>query len=153
MQRAAVNCRAALLGRQFHQCRRPRPHANMHHAVGKRARLFIARSSVHTVCLSSRVHQQSGTSVVMAVIFTHEHPFKIIGSCAGEQVGGRRLLLFVVFMWSLSTVLTPLIAPYHYLLLLTRVVLGSYFPYVRMIFHILRSWRGPWTANDLSSVR
>lgn len=39
-------------------------------------------------------------------------------------MGGRRLLLFVVFMWSLSTALTPLVASSYALLLLARVMLG-----------------------------
>lgn len=49
---------------------------------------------------------------------------QIVGSCAGAQFGGRRLLLFVVFMWSLSTILTPMVASNFHLLVLTRIVLG-----------------------------
>lgn len=49
---------------------------------------------------------------------------QIVGSCAGAQFGGRRLLLFVVFMWSLSTFLTPIVASSFHLLVLTRIVLG-----------------------------
>jgi MFS family permease len=39
-------------------------------------------------------------------------------------MGGRRLLAAVVFMWSLSTVCTPLVAGHYHLLLLARVILG-----------------------------
>jgi MFS family permease len=47
-----------------------------------------------------------------------------VGSCAGAQIGGHRLLLGVVFLWSLSTILTPLIASSYRLLLISRIVLG-----------------------------
>ncbi len=49
---------------------------------------------------------------------------QIIGSCAAAQIGSRRLLLFVVFMWSLSTLLTPVVASHYYLLVITRIALG-----------------------------
>ncbi|VDK21673.1 unnamed protein product [Anisakis simplex] len=49
---------------------------------------------------------------------------QIIGSCAGSQLGGRRLLLGVVLLWSLSTLLTPFVASSFYMLIFTRIVLG-----------------------------
>uniref|UniRef100_A0A0M3I9B1 MFS domain-containing protein n=2 Tax=Ascaris TaxID=6251 RepID=A0A0M3I9B1_ASCLU len=49
---------------------------------------------------------------------------QIIGSCAGSQLGGRRLLLSVVLLWSLSTLLTPIVASSFHLLIFARVVLG-----------------------------
>ena len=50
--------------------------------------------------------------------------FQIVGSCAGAQFGSKRLLLFVAFMWSLSTFITPFVASSLHLLVLTRVILG-----------------------------
>ena len=44
--------------------------------------------------------------------------------CAGAQFSSKRLLLFVAFMWSLSTFLTPFVASSLHLLVLTRVILG-----------------------------
>ncbi|VDD89793.1 unnamed protein product [Enterobius vermicularis] len=49
---------------------------------------------------------------------------QVIGSCAGSQLGNRRLLFFVVLLWSLSTLLTPFVAPSYHLLIFIRVVLG-----------------------------
>uniref|UniRef100_A0A5S6Q6Q0 MFS domain-containing protein n=1 Tax=Trichuris muris TaxID=70415 RepID=A0A5S6Q6Q0_TRIMR len=49
---------------------------------------------------------------------------QIVGSCAGAQCGGYVLLAFVVLMWSLSTLVTPMVAWSLQLLILTRVVLG-----------------------------
>ncbi|VDP16251.1 unnamed protein product [Soboliphyme baturini] len=48
---------------------------------------------------------------------------QIAGSCAGAQFGGHRLLAFIVFMWSVSTLVTPKL-PSLYSLLIARVVLG-----------------------------
>lgn len=50
--------------------------------------------------------------------------FQIVGSCAGAQFGGQKLLLLVVLMWSISTMATPLAAHSLYWLLLSRLVLG-----------------------------
>uniref|UniRef100_A0A914X5I8 Major facilitator superfamily (MFS) profile domain-containing protein n=1 Tax=Plectus sambesii TaxID=2011161 RepID=A0A914X5I8_9BILA len=49
---------------------------------------------------------------------------QIVGSCAGAQIGSRRLMLCVVFLWSLSTLLTPIVASSFHLLLIARVALG-----------------------------
>lgn len=49
---------------------------------------------------------------------------QVIGSCAGSQIGGRGLLLFVVLLWSMSTLLTPIVASSYHLLIFARIVLG-----------------------------
>ncbi|KAK4315096.1 hypothetical protein Pmani_013658 [Petrolisthes manimaculis] len=49
---------------------------------------------------------------------------QIIGATAARKYGGRRVLCFAVTMWSLSTVVTPLAAPYLPALISTRIILG-----------------------------
>lgn len=49
---------------------------------------------------------------------------QIAGSCAGAQLCGKRLLFLVVLMWTISTLLTPVVAPYLHLLIFSRIVLG-----------------------------
>ncbi|VDN04059.1 unnamed protein product [Thelazia callipaeda] len=49
---------------------------------------------------------------------------QIIGSCACSQLSGHYLLCFVVLLWSISTVLVPVIASSYHLLIFARVILG-----------------------------
>ncbi|KAK7025601.1 hypothetical protein SK128_025360 [Halocaridina rubra] len=49
---------------------------------------------------------------------------QIIGANAVNKYGGRRVLCFAVLLWSLSTIITPLVAAYLPALICTRVVLG-----------------------------
>ncbi|XP_013391484.1 probable anion transporter 4, chloroplastic [Lingula anatina] len=49
---------------------------------------------------------------------------QVIGGSAAKKYGGKYMLALAVFMWSLSTLLTPLFAHSFYALFLSRVVLG-----------------------------
>lgn len=49
---------------------------------------------------------------------------QIIGANAVNNYGGRRVLCFAVLLWSLSTIVTPLVASYLPALIATRVILG-----------------------------
>uniref|UniRef100_A0A915PWW6 Major facilitator superfamily (MFS) profile domain-containing protein n=1 Tax=Setaria digitata TaxID=48799 RepID=A0A915PWW6_9BILA len=49
---------------------------------------------------------------------------QIVSSCACSQLGGRFLLFFVVLLWSISTLLVPVVASSYHLLIFARVVLG-----------------------------
>uniref|UniRef100_T1J429 Major facilitator superfamily (MFS) profile domain-containing protein n=1 Tax=Strigamia maritima TaxID=126957 RepID=T1J429_STRMM len=49
---------------------------------------------------------------------------QIIGASAASKIGGKSVLTSAVFLWSLSTLLTPLVASSVYLLVLSRVLLG-----------------------------
>lgn len=48
----------------------------------------------------------------------------MFGANAASRFGGKVVLTFAVFLWSLSTLLTPFIASSAYLLIAARVVLG-----------------------------
>ena len=50
--------------------------------------------------------------------------FQIIGGSLATRVGGRSVLLFAVLLWSLSTVITPLIAHSISGLIICRILLG-----------------------------
>lgn len=49
---------------------------------------------------------------------------QIIGASAATKIGGKTVLTSAVFLWSLSTLFTPLVASSVYLLVLSRVLLG-----------------------------
>lgn len=49
---------------------------------------------------------------------------QVIGASAASKVGGKSVLTSAVFLWSLSTLLTPLVSSSVYLLVLVRVLLG-----------------------------
>ncbi|XP_014673005.1 PREDICTED: ascorbate transporter, chloroplastic-like [Priapulus caudatus] len=49
---------------------------------------------------------------------------QILGSGAARKYGGKRVLTCAVFLWSLSTLLTPVVAPSLVLLILSRTLLG-----------------------------
>lgn len=48
----------------------------------------------------------------------------LIGGSAPKKYSGKKVLILAVFMWSLSTFITPFISSSLYLLLLVRVLLG-----------------------------
>lgn len=50
--------------------------------------------------------------------------FQIIGACAANRFGGKLVLLFAVFLWSVSTTITPLLATSVPALIFCRVLLG-----------------------------
>ncbi|GAB6026522.1 hypothetical protein CHUAL_012945 [Chamberlinius hualienensis] len=49
---------------------------------------------------------------------------QILGADAARKFGGKRVLACAVFLWSLSTLLTPFVASSAYLVIATRIVLG-----------------------------
>ncbi|KAK6622185.1 hypothetical protein RUM44_001992 [Polyplax serrata] len=49
---------------------------------------------------------------------------QIIGGCAASRFGGKKVLVFAVLFWSISTVVTPILAPSIPALLFCRVLLG-----------------------------
>ncbi|XP_014294199.1 uncharacterized protein [Halyomorpha halys] len=49
---------------------------------------------------------------------------QVIGACAANRFGGKTVLLFAVFLWSVSTTVTPLLATSIHALVLCRVILG-----------------------------
>ena len=49
---------------------------------------------------------------------------KVIGGSAAKKYGGKNILTLAVFMWSLSTFITPFFATSIYGLILLRVILG-----------------------------
>lgn len=49
---------------------------------------------------------------------------QILGANAARRFGGKPVLTVAVFLWSLSTLLTPVVASSVYLVIVTRVVLG-----------------------------
>lgn len=49
---------------------------------------------------------------------------QMIGASASTKIGGKTVLTCAVFLWSLSTLFTPLVASSVYLLVLSRVLLG-----------------------------
>ncbi|XP_026285662.1 uncharacterized protein LOC113211496 [Frankliniella occidentalis] len=49
---------------------------------------------------------------------------QIIGACAANRFGGKLVLLFAVFLWSVSTTITPLLATSVPALIFCRVLLG-----------------------------
>ncbi|CAG0882703.1 unnamed protein product [Darwinula stevensoni] len=49
---------------------------------------------------------------------------QLVGATAGSSFGGKKVLLFAVLLWSLTTVVTPLVASNIYVLILTRILLG-----------------------------
>ncbi|RZF44243.1 hypothetical protein LSTR_LSTR003883 [Laodelphax striatellus] len=49
---------------------------------------------------------------------------QIIGACAASRFGGKTVLLFAVFLWSVSTSVTPLLATSIPALIFCRVILG-----------------------------
>ncbi|XP_039286184.1 sodium-dependent phosphate transport protein 1, chloroplastic-like [Nilaparvata lugens] len=49
---------------------------------------------------------------------------QIIGACAASRFGGKSVLLFAVFLWSVSTSVTPLLATSIPALIFCRVILG-----------------------------
>ena len=49
---------------------------------------------------------------------------KVIGGSAAKKYGGKNILALAVFMWSLSTFITPFFATSIYALILLRVILG-----------------------------
>ena len=48
----------------------------------------------------------------------------MLGGSAAKKYGGKSMLALAVFMWSLSTFITPLFASSIYALIFLRVVLG-----------------------------
>ena len=59
-----------------------------------------------------------------APLTTCLHVRQIIGGSLATRVGGRSVLLFAVLLWSLSTVITPLVAHSIVGLILCRILLG-----------------------------
>ena len=49
---------------------------------------------------------------------------QVIGACAANKFGGKAVLLFAVFLWSVSTSITPLLAKSVPALIFCRVLLG-----------------------------
>lgn len=49
---------------------------------------------------------------------------QIIGACAASRFGGKNVLVFAVLLWSVSTVVTPVLATSVPALLFCRVLLG-----------------------------
>lgn len=49
---------------------------------------------------------------------------QVIGACAASRFGGKTVLLFAVFLWSVSTSVTPLLATSIPALIFCRVLLG-----------------------------
>ncbi|XP_075229052.1 uncharacterized protein LOC142328844 [Lycorma delicatula] len=49
---------------------------------------------------------------------------QVFGACAASRFGGKTVLLFAVFLWSVSTSVTPLLATSVPALILCRVLLG-----------------------------
>jgi MFS family permease len=49
---------------------------------------------------------------------------QVIGACAASRFGGKAVLLFAVFLWSVSTSVTPLLAKSVPALIFCRVLLG-----------------------------
>lgn len=49
---------------------------------------------------------------------------QVVGASAASRIGGKTVLTSAVFLWSLSTLLTPLVASSVYLLVLSRILLG-----------------------------
>jgi MFS family permease len=49
---------------------------------------------------------------------------QVIGACAASRFGGKAVLLFAVFLWSVSTSVTPLLATSVPALIFCRVLLG-----------------------------
>ena len=50
--------------------------------------------------------------------------FQLLGASAWSQYGGRRVLCCAVLLWSLSTLLTPLLAKSFAGLVMARALLG-----------------------------
>ena len=57
-------------------------------------------------------------------VFTRSAVPQIIGGSLAARVGGRSVLLCAVLLWSLSTVITPLIAHSIFGLIVCRILLG-----------------------------
>lgn len=57
---------------------------------------------------------------LQCVIFS----FKIIGASTASRFGCKTVLMLAVLLWSISTVITPLLAQSVPLLIFCRVVLG-----------------------------
>ncbi|XP_018897871.1 uncharacterized protein [Bemisia tabaci] len=49
---------------------------------------------------------------------------QVLGACAANRFGAKSVLLFAVFLWSFSNMMTPILAPSLPALILTRVLLG-----------------------------
>lgn len=49
---------------------------------------------------------------------------QIIGGCAASRFGGKSVLVFAVLLWSISTVVTPLLVTSIPALLFCRALLG-----------------------------
>jgi MFS family permease len=49
---------------------------------------------------------------------------QVIGACAASRFGGKAVLLFAVFLWSVSTSVTPFLATSVPALIFCRVLLG-----------------------------
>ena len=49
---------------------------------------------------------------------------QVIGGSAAKKYGGKNILTLAVFMWSLSTFITPFFASSIYALIMLRVMLG-----------------------------
>lgn len=49
---------------------------------------------------------------------------QVIGACAANRFGGKTVLFFAVFLWSVSTSVTPLLATSIPALIFCRVLLG-----------------------------
>lgn len=49
---------------------------------------------------------------------------QVIGACAANRFGGKTVLFFAVFLWSVSTSITPLLATSIPALIFCRVLLG-----------------------------
>lgn len=48
----------------------------------------------------------------------------MLGGSVAKRYGGKYVLALAVFMWSLSTFITPFFGPYIYGLIALRVILG-----------------------------
>lgn len=61
---------------------------------------------------------------VVVVLLLSERSFQVIGGSAAKRYGGKTILTVAVFLWSLSTFITPFFPQYIYLLIFMRVLLG-----------------------------
>jgi MFS family permease len=52
------------------------------------------------------------------------YALQVIGACAASRFGGKAVLLFAVFLWSVSTSVTPFLATSVPALIFCRVLLG-----------------------------
>jgi len=72
--------------------------------------------------ITSQVHFYS--FIIEKVNFFYFFILQIIGARAATKHGSKKVLASAVFLWSISTLITPLVASHIYLLISCRILLG-----------------------------